>query len=149
MADLNERESVQLFVDGLTDYAIVVLDSLGNVRTWNAGARALLGYATEDVVGTSFSQLCVNLAGGEFSSSIDNAAQLGRHETIGRLLRKDGTKFDARIVLRPLLDTSKKLVGFGLIADGIDRSRPKIMVVDDNKGVLGVAVDQLTSLGYR
>jgi PAS domain S-box-containing protein len=170
MAILDDRELVQLFVDDLTDYAIVTLDIAGKIRTWNAGARALLGYAADEVVGRNFSELYskVDLVTSRSNAALKDAVQWGRHETTGLLVRKDGTRFEARIVLRPLSDTFKRLVGFGLIASDADnsketpavmpdapvakviplRSDAKILVVDDNEGVLAEAVEQLRSLGY-
>lgn len=171
MAGLDNRELVQLFVDDLTDYAIVTLDIAGKIRTWNAGARALLGYAADEVVGRNFSELYsnVDLVTSQSNAAMKDAVQWGRHETTGLLVRKDGTRFEARIVLRPLSDALKRLVGFGLIADHVDKSKEaaeavpqaaaakvipfrandaKILVVDDNEGVLAEAVDQLRSLGY-
>jgi PAS domain S-box-containing protein len=171
MAVLDERELVQLFVDDLTDYAIVVLDVAGKIVTWNAGARVLLGYTPDEIVGRSFSELYskVDLVTSESQASIRDAVQWGRHETTGQLVRKDGTKFEAHIVLRPLSDASKRLVGFGLLASDVVgskanaapvrdtpaakvipfRGNARILVVDDNEGVLEEAVEQLTSLGYR
>jgi PAS domain S-box-containing protein len=171
MAGLDDRELVQLFVDDLTDYAIVTLDIAGKIRTWNAGARALLGYAAAEVVGRNFSELYskVDLVTARSNASMRDAVQWGRHETTGELVRKDGTRLEARIVLRPLSDALKRLVGFGLIASDVDKSKEtpaaipdapaakvipfrgndaKILVVDDNEGVLAEAVDQLRSLGY-
>ncbi len=171
MAGLDEREVVQLFVDDLTDYAIVVLDIAGKVLTWNAGARLLLGYTADEVVGRNFSEFYskVDLVTSKSNEAIKDAVQWGRHETMGQLVRKDGTKLEVRIVLRPLSDAGKRLVGFGLIAYDIERSKApaeaapdaslaqvvpfranaRILVVDDNEGVLEEAVEQLTSLGYR
>jgi PAS domain S-box-containing protein len=158
---LNERELVQLFVDDLTDYAIVVLDIAGTIRTWNAGARGLLGYTANEAIGLNFSSFCskANLGPVGFDASTKEAVRWGRHETTGPLLRKDGTTVETRIVLKPLSDASMSVIGFGLIAhytQGSPRSaatpsraNATILVVDDNQGVLGVAVDQLTSLGYR
>ena len=54
MALLDERELVQLFVDDLTDYAIVILDVAGKILTWNAGACLLLGHTADEVVGRIF-----------------------------------------------------------------------------------------------
>ena len=162
MADLDEHGLVHQFVGDLTDYAIVVLDIAGKIRTWNAGARALLGYTADEATGMNFSSFCskANLGPAGFDASIKDAVRWGRHETIGQLLRKDGTTVEVRIVLRPLSDTSMSVVGFGLIAHHThgtprgatvtpSRANATILVVDDNQGVLGVAVDQLTSLGYR
>jgi len=170
MADVNERDLVQWFVEDLTDYAIIVLDFSGKILSWNAGARLLLGYSAGEAVGRSFSELYpkVALVNSEANASIRDAVQWGRHETAGQLVRRDGAKVEAHIVLRPLLDASKNLVGFGLIAHEVARSKraavaapqaaaPKvvplrgnarILVVDDNRGVLEEAVEQLASLGY-
>jgi PAS domain S-box-containing protein len=171
MAGLNEDELVRLFVDDLADYAIVLVDNTDKIRSWNAGARALLGYTAEETVGRSFSELYARLdpATSQDNASIIDAVQWTRHEANRQLVRKDGVRFQANIVLRAIADTSQQVVGFGLIAHDIDRSRriaaalpaepaapapvfrsnAKILVVDDNQGVLGIAVDQLTSLGYR
>src|SRR5215475_13733109 len=116
------------------------------------------GYYPCKKEGRSFSELYskVSLVSSEASASIRDAVQWGRHETTGNLVRKDGTKVEAHIVLRPLLDASKNLVGFGLIANEVARSKPnaapsppaamakvvplrgdaRILVVDDNQGVL-------------
>ena len=167
MVHLSGGELVQLFAGDLTDYAIVVVDSSDKILAWNAGARALLGYTADEAVGGSFSELYskLNPETSQSTASIADAVQIGRHETNRQLVRKDGTRFQANIVLRPIFDPSKAIVGFGLIAHDIDRSRriaaavpalpapprgnAKILVVDDNQGVLGIVVDQLTSLGYR
>jgi PAS domain S-box-containing protein len=171
MADTGVGELVRLFVDEVTDYAIVVVDSADKILTWNAGARALLGYDADEAVGGSFSELYAKLdpATSESNASIKDAALWGRHETNPVLVRKDGTRFQANIVLRSISDSSNRVVGFGLVAHDIGRSRRiaalvpaepataampsrgngKILVVDDNQGVLGIATDQLTSLGYR
>src|ERR1700747_2006311 len=124
MGDLNEDALVQSFVDDLTDYAIIVLDFAGKILTWNAGARVLLGYSTNEVIGRSFSDLYskIELVASQANASIKEAVQWGRHETTAPLMRKDGTKVEARIVLRPLLDPDKTLVGFGLIAYNVDDS---------------------------
>jgi PAS domain S-box-containing protein len=168
---VNERDLVQSFVEDLTDYAIIVLDFSGKILSWNAGARHLLGYSAGEVVGRNFSELYSKaaLVNSEANASMKDAVQWGRHETTGQLMRRDGAKVESHIVLRPLLDASKTLVGFGLIVHEAAKSKPntaphapaaatkvvplrgnaRILVVDDNPGVLEEAVDQLTSLGYR
>jgi PAS domain S-box-containing protein len=173
MATLDDDDLVHRFVDDLTDYAVVVVDNIGKILTWNAGARALLGYSADEAVGRNFTEFYSKLdpTTAESKASVTDAVQWGRHETNRPLVRRDGTRFQANMVLRPISDASAKVVGFGLIAHDIDRSRrlaaavpapptasaapvsptrgAKILVVDDNQGVLGIAVDQLASLGYR
>src|SRR5260370_16494145 len=121
MAGLDDRDLVQLFVDDLPDYAIVTLDVAGKIRTWNAGARALLGYTADEVVGRNFSELYskVDLVTARSTASMSDAVQWGRHETTGQLVRKDGTRLEARIVLRPLSHPLKSLSPFRLIASAV------------------------------
>jgi len=45
MNDFDRGILRQHFVDALPGCAIILLDVEGNVLTWNAGARAILGYA--------------------------------------------------------------------------------------------------------
>jgi PAS domain S-box-containing protein len=170
MKTAEERDLVQLFVDDLTDYAIVTLDVNGTVLTWNAGARDLLGYTSNEVIGRRLSNLYSksDALTGKSNASLKDALQWGRHETTARLAHKDGTKFDAQIILRPLSDSWNRFVGFGMLAYTAENSadastdsteaeaekivslplNAKILVVDDNDGVLEEAVEQLTSLGY-
>jgi PAS domain-containing protein len=45
------EERYRLLVEGARDYAIVLLDRDGRIATWNEGARRLVGYEAEEVVG--------------------------------------------------------------------------------------------------
>ena len=44
-----------MLVQGVTDYAIYLLDPSGIVTDWNAGAERIKGYAAEEIVGRHFS----------------------------------------------------------------------------------------------
>ena len=169
----NERDLVQRFVDDMTDYAVVILDVQGRVLTWNAGARALFGYTSDDIVGRRFTVLHTkadNLLG-KPETALGDALQWGRHDATGPVLCKDGTRLQVRLILRPLLDSWQRHVGFGLLAYDTEggakpvavagepevpvaaaaaslSARTKILVVDDNSGVLEEATEQLTRLGY-
>jgi PAS domain S-box-containing protein len=167
----NERDLVQRFVDDMTDYAIIMLDVQGRVLTWNAGAWALFGYTSDEIVGQRFTVLHTkgdNLLG-KPETALGDALQWGRHETTGTMLRKDGSRLQACLILRPLSDSWQRHVGFGLLAYDTEAGtrpvpvaepevaasaaarsagRARILVGDDNSGVLEEAADQLTRLGY-
>src|SRR5690606_21552568 len=67
ITDRKERESAiteervslegrfQLLVEGVSDYAIFMLDPDGVVSNWNTGAERIKGYRTNEIVGRHFS----------------------------------------------------------------------------------------------
>ena len=56
-ARLDESEQrFQLLVQGVTDYAIFMLDPDGIVTSWNTGAERIKGYSTEEILGQHFSR---------------------------------------------------------------------------------------------
>jgi PAS domain S-box-containing protein len=49
------EELFRLLVQGVFDYAIVMLDHGGVISSWNSGATAITGYAPDEIVGKHFS----------------------------------------------------------------------------------------------
>ena len=52
------KASVQfrLLVNGVTDYALFMLDPNGIVTSWNAGAERIKGYKAAEIIGQHFSR---------------------------------------------------------------------------------------------
>ena len=114
----NERDLVQRFVDDMTDYAIVILDVQGRVLTWNAGARTLFGYTSDDIVGRRFTY-CIprrQIARQARDLRWATPCSAGRHELDGTDAAQGRNPPAGRLVLRPLSDTWQRHVGFGLFA---------------------------------
>ena len=42
-------------MEGVSDYAIFMLDPNGRVGTWNVGAKRIKGYAPSEIIGQHFS----------------------------------------------------------------------------------------------
>src|SRR5450755_1288531 len=55
MLKLSEQQ-FRLLVQGVSDYAIYMLDLEGKVTNWNLGAQRIKGYAPEEIIGRHFSQ---------------------------------------------------------------------------------------------
>ena len=49
------EERLGLLVQGVKDYAILMLDPEGRVTTWNGGAERIKGYRAEEIIGKHFS----------------------------------------------------------------------------------------------
>src|SRR6476646_10581507 len=53
---LEAERTFRILVQGVTDYAIFMLDPQGKVANWNAGAQRIKGYAPDEIVGEHFSR---------------------------------------------------------------------------------------------
>jgi PAS domain S-box-containing protein len=130
--DLTERraaeESLQRseaqfrsLVQGVTDYAIYMLDADGTIASWNAGAQRIKGFEACEVVGTHFSRFyrSEERARGEPRAALATAARDGRFEAEGWRVRKDGSEFRAHVVIDPIRDDEGRVVSFAKITRDI------------------------------
>ncbi len=114
------RESERRYsvlVDGVTDYAIYMIDPNGVVTNWNRGAQRIKGYRAEDIVGQHFSCFYTeeDRAANAPQRALEIAARDGRYEAEAWRVRKDGSRFLADVVIDTLKDDSGKLIGFAKI----------------------------------
>jgi PAS domain-containing protein len=49
------EERLRLLVESVREYAILMLDADGRVKTWSAGAERIKGYTAHEIVGRHFS----------------------------------------------------------------------------------------------
>ncbi|MEN6080646.1 PAS domain S-box protein [Chromobacterium piscinae] len=99
------------------DYAIILLDADGLVRSWNAGAERMHGYLAIEVLGRHFSCLLPpsNSAYPQAMRQLAEAEQSGRHAVEHWHLRRDGSRFLADILLIPLRADDGSLRGYAKI----------------------------------
>ncbi|MDI1287049.1 MAG: response regulator [Reyranella sp.] len=123
--DAIERSRLwEIFVDGLPDFAMILLDADGKILSWNTGAAKMLGYATDGIIGRNFSCLYTDedKAAGKPAVSLKDAVAYGQHRENGRRVRQNGTQLEAQGTLIPLYDAQKSLLGFGsLTRDALTR----------------------------
>jgi len=123
-AELQLRESEQrysMLVDGVTDYAIYMLDPNGIVTSWNRGAERVKGYRAEEIVGKHFACLHTveDQAANVPQQSLDIAARDGRYEAEAWRVRKDGSRFLASVVIDAVKDDDGRLIGFAKVTRDI------------------------------
>jgi PAS domain S-box-containing protein len=115
----------RLMIEGVSDYAIFLLDPQGHVRSWNAGAKAIKGYAADEVIGRHFSMFYPDelLAEDLPARELATAAAEGRVGDEGWRLRKDGSRFWAQAVITALRDDQGRLLGFSKITRDLTARR--------------------------
>ena len=115
----------QILVEGVTDYALYMLDPNGIVTSWNTGAQRVKGYPATEIIGRHFSVLYTeedrqrNLP----AEALRKAAAEGHYEAEGWRVRKDGSRFWASVVLNRIADKDGNIFGFAKVTRDITRWR--------------------------
>src|SRR5579884_2039937 len=112
-----KAELLQLLVNNIKEYAIIILDPKGHVTTWNPAAERIKGYAADEIIGRHFSIFYPpeENSRARAEQELEITAREGRFEYEGWRVRKDGTKFWANVVVTALRDKQDRLIGFGKI----------------------------------
>ena len=115
------EERFRLLVEGVHEYAIVLLDREGTVVSWNAGAERLKGFKGEEILGRPFSVFYPpqDVAAGVPARELKLAAEEGRWEGDGWRVRADGTRFWANMLITALKDDAGNLRGFSKLTRDI------------------------------
>ncbi len=121
----NAQEAVDFIgniLESSTEYSIVGKDLDGKILLWNEGARRLYGYEPDEVVGKANSSILhvpEDVAAGKHREMMDTALREGKWEGTIQRLRKNGSRFIARVVITPRRDSAGKSIGFLLISKDI------------------------------
>jgi PAS domain S-box-containing protein len=107
-------EQFEQLVDAVDEYAIFKLDEEGYVETWNDGAERIKGYHASEVVGEHFSTFYTesDCDAGVPQQNLRVAAEDGSFESNGWRVRKDGSRFWARVTVSAVRDDDGTLDGF-------------------------------------
>jgi len=131
----NSEERFRLLVNSVSDYAIFLLDPDGTVSSWNLGAEKLKGYRADEILGRHFSRFYTqeDVRDGRPAAALQTALECGRFESEGWRVRKDGTRFWARVVITALRGADGEHRGFAKVTNDLtDRKRNE----DALRGVL-------------
>jgi PAS domain S-box-containing protein len=119
------EERFRLLVEGVRDYAIVMLDPRGFVSSWNTGAERITGYAPTEVIGRHFSQFYTSeaIAANEPWRHLIAGNEPGGIADEGWRARRDGTYFWAGSVVTAINDAQGRHRGFVLVIQDLTQRR--------------------------
>jgi PAS domain S-box-containing protein len=125
LAALESERRFRLLVQGVTDYAIFMLDPEGRIANWNAGAERIKGYAVDEIVGRHFSifYTAEELEKKVPWTALETARREGRFTAEGWRVRKDGSRFWANVVIDAIEDDDGELIGFAKITRDLTERR--------------------------
>ncbi|MGD0759045.1 MAG: PAS domain S-box protein [Candidatus Sulfotelmatobacter sp.] len=159
------EERYRLLLDGVQNYAIFMMDTRGQILSWNAGAERIKGYSADQIIGRNFSCFFppAEIERGRPEEILSMTAASGRHEEQGMRVRKDGSRFLANVVFTALRDAAGNLRGFSEFSHDLSESKesearyrglleaaPDAMVVVNQAGeIVLLNLQAETQFGYR
>ena len=126
LIDITERKQAE---ETRTRLASIVEDSdaaiLGEtldgiIVSWNSGAERLYGYSPEEIIGQPISRLIPPDHPNELPANllrIKRGDRVERYETIR--MKKDGTRFDASLIVSPIKDAAGQVIAASAMAHDI------------------------------
>jgi PAS domain S-box-containing protein len=150
------ERNFRLLVNGITDYAVYMLDPQGRIANWNVGAQRIKGYKAKEIVGQHFSvfYLPEEREAGLPARALEIARKEKHFLSEGWRVRKDGSKFFASVVIDPIYE-KRKLVGYAKITRDITERQQALADLNASEnqfrllvsGVTDYAVYMLTPAG--
>jgi PAS domain S-box-containing protein len=119
------EERFRLLIEGVTDYALYMLDPEGVITSWNTGAERIKGYGREEIIGRHVSVFYSgeDIKAGRPWEELALARRTGRAEMEGWRLKKGGERFWARTVLTSLYDSDGRMRGFAKVTQDLSERR--------------------------
>ncbi len=101
-------------VGEIEDYAILLLDTEGNIENWNKGAEKIKGYKAEEAIGNSFRMFYgeEDRLKGKPDMLLNRARIEGKAFDEGWRVRKDGSRFWGSVLITPIRDPERTIIGF-------------------------------------
>src|SRR5256712_2488191 len=118
-----DAERFRLLVESVKDYAIYQLDVDGRVISWNVVAERIKGYRADEIIGQHFSRFYPPETAGRCAEELEIAAREGRFEDEGWRVRKDGSRFWAKVIISRILGRDGHLVGFAKVTRDLTHPR--------------------------
>jgi len=145
------NETYKILVDTVKDYAIFMLDTQGNITTWNPGAAILKGYSLPEIIGNHFSLFYSpeDRDIGKPGRGLSLALQKGRMEDEGWRYRKDGSRFWANVTITPIYQYGRHVGFVKVTRDLTERKAAEARIVASFEESSKMKTDFLANMSHE
>jgi PAS domain S-box-containing protein len=133
-----DEEQLRLLINGVTEYAIFMLDAHGVITNWNTGAQRIKGYTADEIIGKHFSIFYTeeDRQAGVPARALQAALERGMYQAQSWRVRKGGIPFMAEVLIEPLRDTTGRLVGFAKLTRDISERVQQQKALEESRAAL-------------
>lgn len=143
----HSEQQLHLILESAVEYAIFTMDLAGRITTWNEGARRILGYKREEIVGRRGHIIFTpeDLAAGCPEAEMKGALSEGRAADERWHVREDGSRFWAQGMMMPLQHDGAVHGFLKILRDRTEERRAEQALEASNRNlrVLADAIPQL------
>ncbi len=113
----SKTERLNLLVENIKDYAVVITDPAGTITEWQGGAERITGFMAAEAIGRKSHLIFTpeDCTGLRPEHEMTQAVELGRAEDKRWHIKKDGSRFFADGVMTALFTEAGSLRGFGKV----------------------------------
>jgi PAS domain S-box-containing protein len=143
-AEVLRRQSEQrlrILLDGVKDYAIVLLDPKGQIASWNIGAERLFGYRASDILGKDNAVVYAAEDAEHARENLEDAVAAGQRQDEGQRVRNDGSRFLAEATYSALYDDLGEPSGFAVVTRDVTERRRMVQRLRTSEERLRLALD--------
>jgi PAS domain S-box-containing protein len=128
------RSRLAAIVDSADD-AIISKDLNGIIKSWNAGATQMFGYAADEMIGQSILRIVpeeLSYEEDEILQRLRRGERIDHYETKRR--KKNGESIEVSVTISPIRDSAGLVIGASKIARDIsDRKRLEHLLIQSEK----------------
>lgn len=114
-------------VEEIEDYAILMLDSDGNIENWNKGAQKIKGYKAYEIIGKNFSVFYTmqDRNNKRPEMLLAQARKTGKAKDEGWRVRNDGSMFWGSILITAIHNDEGLVIGFTKVTRDLTEAHNK------------------------
>ena len=124
-AQRQSQERFRLFVNGVRDHALIMLDPKGQIVNWNVGAERISGFSAGEVIGKGLSIFfpADAVLRGEVRRRLEGAVKNGSYTAEGWFVRRDGSRVLVQTTYNCLYDDLRQPTGFAMVTRDVTEPR--------------------------
>lgn len=142
------EERYHRMISEVQDYAILMLNTKGEIQNWNTGAELIKGYTASEIVGKSFKAFYLpdDVARGLPDRLLQEAQLNGRAYNEGWRKKKDGSKFWASVTITALHDSEGSVIGYSKVTRDLTEKKKSDDALKENALQLELKNHELETL---